>query len=52
MDPEEAGQLLELIEALFDEWFIASHAGQTPMKSILALADKKNGEKSGSPSAP
>lgn len=41
IEPEEAGLLIELIEDLFDEWYVARHNRQERNKKIQALAESK-----------
>lgn len=46
VDPGEAGVLLELIEMLFDEWYIDRHKRQDRLAKIAAVAaDKKEKKK-------
>jgi uncharacterized protein DUF4145 len=45
VDPKEAHLLLELIELLFEEWYIHKHERELKLKSIVALAEKKEAEK-------
>lgn len=41
VDPEEAYLLLQLIELLFEEWYIHKHEREQKLKSIIVLAEKK-----------
>lgn len=41
VDPEEANLLIQLIEQLFDEWYVARHEREERMKRIVALAEDK-----------
>jgi hypothetical protein len=45
VEPEEANLLLELIEILFEEWYIHTHEKELKLKSIVAMAEKKEAEK-------
>lgn len=45
VDPGEAQALIELIELLFDEWYIARHKRQEKLANIKAIADGKQAEK-------
>jgi hypothetical protein len=42
VDPEEASLLLQLIELLFEEWYIHRHEREQKLKAIADLAAKKN----------
>ncbi|WP_235919070.1 DUF4145 domain-containing protein [Aureimonas psammosilenae] len=44
VDPGEAQALIELIELLFDEWYVARHKRQGKLAAITALAAKKKDE--------
>lgn len=41
VDPEEAYLLLQLIELLFEEWYIHRHERELKLKAIVGLAEKK-----------
>ncbi|OOY19197.1 hypothetical protein BMI86_15325 [Thioclava sp. DLFJ5-1] len=41
VDPEEARTLIELIEMLFEEWYIAREKRQTRLQRVVAIAEKK-----------
>ena len=41
VDPQEAYLLLQLIELLFEEWYIHRHERELKLKAIVDLADKK-----------
>lgn len=41
VEPEEAGLLIELIETLFREWYMARHDRETRMQAIRKMADDK-----------
>jgi len=41
VDPDEARQLIGLIELLLDEWYVARHDRQARLASIKAVADSK-----------
>lgn len=47
VDPDEAALLINLIETLFDEWYITRHDRQERMGKIKALASSKDQEKKG-----
>lgn len=42
VDPEEAFLLLQLIELLFEEWYIHRHERELKLKAIVGLAEKKD----------
>jgi hypothetical protein len=41
VDPGEAGVLIELIEMLFDEWYVARHVRQQRLAKVAAVAAEK-----------
>ena len=41
VEPKEAYLLLELIELLFEEWYIHKHERELKLNAIVGLADKK-----------
>lgn len=45
VDPEEASLLLELIELLFEEWYIHRHEREKKLNAIVAIAERKENEK-------
>jgi hypothetical protein len=45
VDPEEANLLLQLIELLFEEWYIHRHEREVKLKAIAELAVKKDEQK-------
>lgn len=45
VDPKEAYLLLQLIELLFEEWYIHRHERELKLKAIVGIADKKEDEK-------
>jgi len=47
VDPDEAQTLIELVEALFDEWYVAAHDRQARLNHIKAIAAEKGSKKSG-----
>jgi hypothetical protein len=50
IDPDEAQILLELVETLFDEWYVAKKIREERFASLAALRSAKDAEKkSGSP---
>jgi hypothetical protein len=48
VDPQEAQLLIGLIELLMKDWYIAKHDREERLKSITALAAKKDAAKTGS----
>jgi Domain of unknown function (DUF4145) len=44
IDPGEAQLLIELIETLFDEWYVAQDRRQKRFASVVALAEEKRAE--------
>ncbi|GGA74001.1 hypothetical protein GCM10008015_13370 [Flavobacterium palustre] len=42
VDPEEAFLLLQLIELLFEEWYIHRHERELKLKAIVELAERKD----------
>lgn len=51
VDPDEASILLQLIELLFEEWYIHRYEREQKMNAIVALAGNKDSLKQGSTSA-
>ncbi len=51
VDPDEAQLLIELIEMLFSEWYIAKEKRRLRLQEITALADEKDAAKLGAPPA-
>lgn len=47
VEPEEAGLLLNLIEVLFEEWYVHRHEREQHMKKVVASAQAKAAAKSG-----
>ena len=45
VDPQEARLLLELIELLFEEWYIHKHERELKLNAIVKLAETKDAEK-------
>ncbi|MBI3500424.1 MAG: DUF4145 domain-containing protein [Bacteroidetes bacterium] len=45
VEPKEAQLLLELIELLFEEWYIHRHERELKLKAIVGLAEKKEEQK-------
>jgi hypothetical protein len=45
VEPEEAQSLIELIETLFDDWYVVSHEREKRMKGLSNLAKQKKQEK-------
>ena len=50
VEPEEAGVLIELIETLAEEWYVARHERQLRMAKVAKLAAQKEIERAGPPS--
>jgi hypothetical protein len=46
VDANEAQALIELIELLFEEWYVARHKRQQRLASVKAIADQKAALKS------
>ena len=42
VDPEEAGLLIELVETLLNEWYVARHTKRERMAAIVASAAEKD----------
>jgi len=51
VEPEEAQILLDLIEILFEEWYIARHKRQEKFASLKATADAKEALRKPKPTA-
>lgn len=51
VEPNEAQLLIELIETLFEEWYVARHEREERMKKIKGLAVSKDAQKKPSSSA-
>ncbi|RIV68773.1 DUF4145 domain-containing protein [Flagellimonas aequoris] len=47
VDPKEAKLLIELIEMLFEEWYIHRHERELKLKAISAIAEDKDNQKKG-----
>lgn len=47
VDPNEAQVLIELVEMLFDEWYVARHQRQERLGRIKVMAEEKNDAKKG-----
>lgn len=45
VEPKEAYLLLQLIELLFEEWYIHRHERELKLKAIVGIADKKEDDK-------
>jgi hypothetical protein len=50
VDPDEAQVLIELIESLFEDWYVAKNGRQSRFAKLKAIADAKAEAKSGNPS--
>lgn len=46
VDPEEAGELIALIELLVDDWYVNRHNRAERLKGVIALGDSKKQAKS------
>ena len=51
VDEGEANLLLELIEQLFDDWYVTRHKRQERLDAIKGVASDKKNQKNGKPSA-
>ena len=49
VEPEEAGQLIGLIEMLVHDWYIIRYERQEQLKAMMALAEAKNQAKNQPP---
>jgi hypothetical protein len=47
VDPGEAQALIELVELLFDEWYVARQTRQDRLARVKLIAAQKSAEKSG-----
>ena len=45
VDPNEAQALIELIESLFDEWYVARHKRQQRFAKVAQVATQKDADK-------
>ncbi len=45
VDPEEAQILIQLVELLFSEWYVAREARGRALARIKSIADNKKGQK-------
>lgn len=45
VDPGEAQKLIEIVEMLFDEWYVARHSRQLKLAQIRAISEDKEGQK-------
>jgi len=45
VEPKEANLLIQLIELLFEEWYIHRHERELKLNAIIEIADKKESEK-------
>ena len=52
VEPNEAQALIELIELLFDEWYVAKHQREERLERLGAIADKKMAVKEGAQQSP
>ena len=46
VDPNEAGALIELIEMLIEEWYVARHRRQERLALVKQIGDSKDAAKS------
>lgn len=51
VDPDEAQALINLIELLFEEWYVARNKRQESLAKIKTIADNKAVAKKAEPSA-
>ena len=49
VEPEEAQLLIELVELLFEEWYIARHKRQNHLSKIKELAEDKTTQRKALP---
>jgi hypothetical protein len=49
VDPNEAAQLIGLIEMLMKDWYITRYERQERLKSVKGLAQRKNAAKTPKP---
>lgn len=52
IDPDEAGILIELIETLFDDWYVAKHVRQARFANLDRIAAEKKAIKEGATDIP
>jgi Domain of unknown function (DUF4145) len=52
VEPEESQLLIDLIETLFESWYVDKHDREERNKELKALADKKRAEKTTPPKTP
>lgn len=52
IDPDEARQLIGLIELLFDEWYVQREERAKRLQAIKALGDQKQAQKKGQSTSP
>jgi hypothetical protein len=52
VDPDEAQTLIELVEALFAEWYVAAESRKRRFGNLQSIAAKKTQQKKGEPGAP
>ena len=45
IEPDEAEQLIKLIELLFKEWYVAKHDREERIKGVIHTSDDKTGQK-------
>ena len=49
LSPDEAKQLLKLIELLLEKWYVARHDEEELLNSIVSTSDQKQGERNPTP---
>jgi hypothetical protein len=47
VDPDEAQTLIELVETLFSEWYVATHVRRERLDHLKSIADQKEQKKKG-----
>jgi hypothetical protein len=52
VEPEEAQQLIGLIEFLITDWYVGRHEREQQKKRVIALGAAKDAAKKGTPPAP
>jgi hypothetical protein len=52
VEPEEADQLIWLIEFLIEEWYVNDHDRQERLKGVVAVAEAKKQAKKNPPANP
>jgi hypothetical protein len=52
VEPDEAGQLIGLVETLIEDWYIARHDREERMNKLVSVAAGKKAAKNGRKSSP